>query len=79
MNHESFYVCQPNGFEAIRLSSDCTESEIDEFCRITGFVRVQFKTVMQRPYICPVNGAEFGTELYPVRMPCRPDGKWLIL
>lgn len=68
--NEALYICQPDGFTACECTCPVTDSELAQI----GWVRVVFKTVMLRPYVCPVNGAEFGDEPYAARLPHRPDG-----
>jgi hypothetical protein len=74
-NIESLYICHPAGFTAYRCTEVVTDAELAQI----GFVRVQFRTVMLRPPVCPVNGAEFGDEPYAARLPHRPDGTRLTL
>ena len=69
-NDEALYICRPDGFTAIKCSCVLTDAELTQI----GWVRVEFRTVMLRPPVCPVNGAEGGDEPYAARLPHRPDG-----
>lgn len=75
MNNETLFICRPDGFDAYR----CTRAPSDAELALIGFERVTFKTVMLRPPVCPVNGAEFGDEPYAARLPHRSDGTRLKL
>jgi hypothetical protein len=67
---EALYFCQPDGFTAYPFNRAPSAEEL----ALIGWVPVQFKAVKLRPYVCPVNGAEFGDEPYYKRLPHRPDG-----
>lgn len=69
-NDEAKFICRPDGFTAYRTSEPLTDAELAQI----GWVRVEFRTVMLRPPVCPVNGAEGGDEPYAARLPHRPDG-----
>jgi hypothetical protein len=74
-NDEARYICHPAGFTAHRFTGEVTDAELAQI----GWVRVEFRTVMLLPPVCPVNGAEGGDEPYAARLPHRPDGTRLTL
>jgi len=68
---EDHYVCKIDGYEAIDAGSPENAAKLASF---DGWCRVEFRNVWCKPYVCPVNGAEFGDDLYVARLPFRPDG-----
>jgi hypothetical protein len=70
---ESLYICRADGYTAERCTVALTDAELAQI----GWARVEFRTVMLRPPVCLVNGAEGGDEPYAARLPHRPDGQRL--